>query len=101
MKKVDYIQSLTEEDRIRISFTQDKGKITRFVVQYLALINSRWRTIMRIDNCHGCPHQHVFHLHSKEFVVTLEKDNNPAFTEAQKHIITEFRKIKENFIFSR
>lgn len=101
MKKVDYIQPLTEEDRVKISFTQDKGRILKFVVQYLALINSRWRTIMRIDNCHGYPHQHVYHLHSKEFVVTLEKDNNLAFTEAQKHIITEFSKIKENFTFSK
>ncbi len=101
MKKVDYIQALTEEDKVRISFTQDRGKILKFTVQYFALIKDRWRTIMRIDNCHGYPHQHVRHLHAEEFRVPLDKDTNLAFTEAQKYIANEFKKIKENFIFSR
>ena len=101
MKKADYTQFLTEKDKVRISFTQDKGKILRFIVQYFALIKSRWRTIIRVDNCHSYPHQHVYHLHAREFLITLEKDTNLAFTEAQRYIIKEFRKIKENFIFSR
>ena len=101
MKSVDYTQVLTEEDKIRISFIQNRGKVFKFIVQYYTLIKNKWRTVMRIDNCHDYPHQHIYHLHGKEFVITLEKDNNLAFTEAHKHIIKEFKKIKENFIFSK
>ncbi len=56
---------------------------------------------MRIDNCHGYPHQYVYHLRAKEFLLSLEKDNNSAFTKAQGYIVKEFRKIRENFIFAK
>lgn len=101
MKQVEYTQFLTDKDKLRISFVQDRGKVRKFIVQYYGLTRLRWRTIMRIDNCHGYPHQHVYHLRAKEFLLPLEKDNNSAFTEAQGYIVKEFRKIRENFIFAK
>ncbi|KKS14687.1 MAG: hypothetical protein UU71_C0021G0010 [Parcubacteria group bacterium GW2011_GWB1_41_6] len=101
MKKVDYIQLLTDKDRVKIEFAQYRGKILKFVVQYYSLINSRWRTIIRIDNHHGFPHMHIYHLHKKEFRIQLDNnDNNNAFTKSKEHIIRNFKKIKENFIFN-
>ncbi len=101
MKKIDYTQFLTNEDKIRIEFIQNRGKVLKFVVQYYGLINSRWRTIMRIGNHHSYPHKHVYHLRRKEFKIVIDTDDNMAFTEAKIHIIRDFKKIKENFLFSK
>jgi hypothetical protein len=94
----EYTQLLSEEDKIKIKFTTQKGKVVSFVVQYHAKINGRWRSIMRADNCHGSAHQHVYHLHTKEYKVLLAKSNSAAFNEAKRHILKNFFKIKENFL---
>ncbi len=101
MKEPDYNLVLTEEDKIRISFTKKHGKVERFIVQYFALINSRWRSIMRVDTCHGYAHKHTYHLSGKEHLVALSKqgdDINPIFTEWSGHIRRNFNKIKQNFL---
>lgn len=74
------------------------GKVIFFVVQYYAFINGKWRTIMRADNCHGTGHMHTYHLQSKEFKLSLDKENGEAFNEARDHITKDFLKIKENFL---
>jgi hypothetical protein len=98
MEKVDYIQSLTEEDKVRICFRENRGKIEHFVVQYRALIRGRWFTIMRIDTCHGYPHKHTFYLHNRQYVIKLSGDMNIVFTESVKFVKENFPKIKENFL---
>lgn len=101
MKEVDYTQLLTDEDKIRIYFKKRRGKIEKFIVQYFGLINGKWRSIMRIDTCHSYPHQHTYHLHKSEVVLVLSEDNNKAFTVAHNHIVHNFAKIKENFLFAK
>lgn len=101
MKIKDYTQLLTDKDKLRIFFVEDRGKIKEFVVEYYSLIYSRWRTIMRIDNRHGFSHRHIYHLHKKEYRVVLNKDSNLAFTESKVYIIKNFEKIKENYIFAK
>lgn len=101
MKKVDYTHSLTEEDKIRIAFREKRGEIEDFTVQYSALINSRWRSIMRIDAHHGYAHQHTFHFRSTEHIVNLTSPGdrlNEVFTESSKHIKNNFEKIKRNYL---
>ena len=98
MKSKDYTQYLTKEDKINVSFTQNRGKISNFSVNYSSLINGRWRHIMRVDNCHGQPHRHTYHLHRKEYRVILGSNVNMLFTWAKKYIIKDYRKIKENYL---
>lgn len=98
MKLKNYTQYLTDEDKLDVSFTESHGKISKFSVNYSALINSRWRYIMRIDNCHGQPHRHTYHLQRKQYWVLLSSSINKAFTEAKKYIMKDFRKIKENYL---
>ena len=45
---------------------------------------------MRIDNCHGFPHRHVYYLRRREFKVVLDKDTNTAFTGAKEYILKNF-----------
>jgi len=101
MKRVEYTQFLTDEDKLRVSFEQERGRIKKFVVQYYGLTRVRWRTIMRIDNCHGFPHRHIYHLHRrKEYRTLLDQDNNSAFTSSKVYVIKNFQTIRENYLFS-
>jgi|SRR3989344_229542 len=103
MKEVDYSYSVTREDKIRVFFRKNRGKITHFIVQYYALIHARWRTIMRIDTCHGYPHKHTYHLRDRETVLVLGtmESSNFAFTESRQFIHDNFTKIKENYLIAK
>ncbi len=98
MKKAQYTQFLSDQDKLDIFFIQNRGKVSYFSVNYSALINSRWRTIMRMDNCHGLSHRHTYHLQRKQFRIILNTDNNTAFTESKSYIIKNFVRIRENYI---
>ena len=102
MKTVDNPSFLTEDDKLRIMFSRNRGKIIKFIVQYYARIDGRWRTIIRIDNCHGTGHIHKYYLHKTEYWVKLGiDDNNKAFSEAKLLIKRDFQKFKENFLLSK
>ena len=101
MKDADYSYFLSEGDKVRIAFRKKHGKIEYFIVQYSALINNRWRSIMRFDTCHDYAHKHTLHLNHKQYVVNLTKkgDNlNEVFTESINYVKYNFRKIKENYL---
>ena len=98
MKEKDYPLRLTQVDKIRVLFKQNRGIIQHFVVQYYALINGSWRTIMRIDTCHGYAHKHTFHAKDKEHVIRLPGDLNDVFTESRSFILQNYLKIKENYL---
>lgn len=101
MKKADYSRFLTNEDKIRIKFCENRGEIEDFTVQYYALINRRWHSIMRVDAHHGYAHQHTFHFSSEEHIVNLTSQGdrlNEVFTEWSEHIGSNFEKIKRNYL---
>lgn len=99
MKTVSHTIFLSGEDKLKFEFTVNRGKISKFVVQYYAWIETRWRTIIRIDNCHGRGHIHKYYLHTKEYWVLLGiEDNNKAFNQAKLLVKRNFLKFKENFL---
>jgi hypothetical protein len=98
MPDKEYTQFLSLEDKLTIKLVTKNGKVVFFVVQYYALINGSWKTIMRADNCHKTAHIHTYHLQSKEFKLLLNKENSIAFNDAREHIVKDFEKIKENFL---
>lgn len=48
---------LTEEDRIEIPIEKEGGKVTDFVVNYVATISGRDYSVVRYDTNHGFPHK--------------------------------------------
>jgi len=96
----EYLRLLSEQDKVKIKFQTRNGKVVFFVVQYYALINGKWKTIMRADNCHGFGHLHKYHLQNREFQVSLDQDTAEAFNFAKRHIIENFSKIKENYLLN-
>ena len=102
MKNIDFPLLLTPEDKVRVAFKQNRGKIEFFIVQYYALVNGRWRTIIRIDTCHGqSPHKHTYHPNRRPYKVHLSGHLNTVFTEADKFVKQNFKKIKENYLNAR
>lgn len=100
MPKLEYTTQLDKNDKLRVLLISDKKMVVYFVVQYFAKIKGKWKTIIRTDNNHGFPHKHVYHLHSKEFKLKLEKDNNQVFNKALKEVKVNYQKIKENYLNS-
>lgn len=97
----EHAKFLTHQDLLRISFDSNRGKVFRFALQYEALIENRWRIILRIDNYHGTePHKHQFHLRRRMVKLTIGGDPHRVFNEWQKLIAADYARIKESFIFS-
>jgi hypothetical protein len=62
---------------------RQKNGIAKFVVQYEALINERWRPIVRYDTSHGFAHKDIIHFRDEEDKQPLYfQDFNMAFTFA-------------------
>jgi len=102
MKNKNYVQFLTNVDRLQVEFVEDRGKILRFSVHYCALIGKKWRPILRIDNFHhqNKPHRHSYYLKKKRMFSYWGGDANEAFTEAKKYIVKNYAKIKENYFLT-
>lgn len=101
IKKTKFKKYLTDQDFLMVEFFLKHGKIVEFCLQYDALLDTKYRTIMRIDNCHGSlPHKHVYHQIKKQTKQFVDSDPHIAFNAGQKFILVNFKKIKENFIFA-
>lgn len=63
MNEIEFIYPLSPDlqDRLRVKATKNKGRIVNFVVQYEALIQGRWRAIVRYDNAHRFAHRDILH----------------------------------------
>jgi hypothetical protein len=54
-----YVQMTTENDRIRVRFTKERGRISEFVVQYESQASDQWHPVIRYDTAHGSAHTDV------------------------------------------
>jgi hypothetical protein len=101
-KHIEYTTTLSDIDRLKVRQHQDGRHIIEFSVQYEALIDGRWRKIVRYDSCHGGPHRHVFNADRKEYRhAVVANNNNEAFTEALLVIKKNFPLIKENYLITK
>jgi hypothetical protein len=53
--------SPAQTDRFRYYHELERGRITRFRIQYEVFIGGEWRAIVRYDTAHGRPHKDVLH----------------------------------------
>ena len=93
-KELQFFYLLSEdfEDRLRISAFKRKGKITKFVVQYEALIKGKWRPVVRYDTSHGFAHKDIIHWNGEEEKQPLHfGDLNAAFTFAIQDLKTSWK----------
>jgi len=98
MKAPDYTNYLTPTDRVRVAFRQNRGNVEHFVVNYQALIDGRWRTVMRIDTCHGYAHKHTFYRNGRQYVIKWDGRVSDVFTESVAFVKRNFARIKDNYL---
>ena len=98
MKTTEYIRFLTEQDKARIYFKRNRGEISHFIIQYYALINERWVTIIRVDTCHGYAHKHIYHKGGREYCFKLHGELNEIFTQNVNMVLKHFEKLKQNYL---
>ncbi|MCC7202250.1 MAG: hypothetical protein IT393_06305 [Nitrospirae bacterium] len=46
----------SNDSRIRVDFTIEKGKVIKFVTQYELLVNDQWHPVIRFDTAHNFVH---------------------------------------------
>ena len=54
--EVDY----DSDNRRRVLFTRDRGRIVEFVVQFETYLDGKWKPVIRYDCSHGTPHRDVY-----------------------------------------
>jgi len=80
------------EDRLRVTALKQKGEILKFVVQYEALIGSKWRPIIRYDTSHGFAHKDIIHYNGEQEKQPLYFPGlNMAFTYAIQELKISWR----------
>jgi hypothetical protein len=93
-----YVQIVTDQDRIRVRFKKDRGKIIDFVVQYETLVKDDWVPIIRYDTAHGQPHTDVISPDGTRKKRLLHFPNfNDAFSYAEEDIKTNWERYRQRY----
>ena len=87
-----------EEDRIRFRFLIEKGKVTNLVIQYEAIINGKWKELVRYDFAHGFFHRDLMFSNGEKEKKRIEIQNlKNASVYAEEDIKDRWQWYKENF----
>jgi len=57
--ETEFVDYITDRDRIRVKFTLERGVPERIVVELECEVDGRWMPARRYDNRHGHMHVHV------------------------------------------
>jgi len=86
-------------DRLRVRFTKETGEIIDLVIQYEAMIDGKWVSIVRYDCAHGFFHRDLLHPNGdKEKKVIDAPDLKYAFAFARQDLEDKWEWYKQQFI---
>lgn len=100
MKRKTIIYNLEEndEERLRMEFVTDKGKVKDLVVQYESLLNNEWIAIVRYDCSHGFFHRDTMKRNGRRRKKEIRVSNlNEALNYALADIKINWENYKENY----
>jgi hypothetical protein len=91
---------LDGENSIFVYVETHNGKVTAFVVKYLATIDGEEFEILRYDSGHGVPHVDVLDPHgdTKQKIWLSDFTYKNALVHAKKDIKEHYREYRERFI---
>lgn len=93
-----YVQMITANDRIRVRFTKERGRITEFVVQYETQAGDEWQPVIRYDTAHGSPHTDVMKPDGTTEKRLLHLPNyNDALSYAEEDVKAHWDRYKEQY----
>lgn len=79
MRTIEYLKRFDDENRSRVEFTTERGKILKFVVQLECHYADGWHPVLRYDTAHGFAHKDI--LRPKKEAIK-EKMDLPGYNEA-------------------
>lgn len=100
MKRKTIICNLeeNEEERLRMEFVTDKGKVKDLVVQYESLLNNEWIAIVRYDCSHGFFHRDTMKKNGVRRKKEVKVSNlNEALNYALADIKINWESYKDNY----
>ena len=93
-----YLQMITANDRIRVRFTKERGRITEFVVQYESQVGDEWHPVIRYDTAHGIPHTDVMKPDGTTEKRLLHLPNyNDALSYAEEDVKANWERYKDRY----
>jgi len=97
-KEYLYYFSLDGTVRFRYYHFLKKGKITRFRIQFEALIEGKWYAIVRYDTAHGFPHRDLIHPDGAQDKLDFPGwDRNEVLTYGERDIKANWQKYRTEF----
>ncbi len=76
----------------------ERGQITEFTVQYLAMIGEKWQPVVRFDTAHGKPHMDISHPDgSQETRMYSFHDYGTALTYAINYVQEHWESWRERY----
>ena len=60
MKRTHFLVELTDGDEIDVWFDVHARRVVAFSVNDRAMVEGKWREVIRFDTAHGRPHVHRF-----------------------------------------
>lgn len=96
----EYVLPLGAADFLRVHFDLERGKITRFTVQYETVIGNRLYPVVRYDSAHDQPHRDTLdaggHVIEKEWLPQL--DLNAALTYGEQDVRAHWQRYRAAFL---
>ena len=88
----------SNRDRYRLFRRTEKGQVLVFRVQYEALIEGKWRPVVRYDTAHGYPHRDMLHPDgSQEKAGFPQRTNAEVLTLGQEDIKRNWQTYREQY----
>ena len=96
---VQFLVSITSQDRRRRRHVAERGRILQFIVQYETIVEGRWLPVVRYDTAHGYAHKHVFHPDDREDIIRMQtQDYNKALSIAEEDVRNNWLNYKVTFL---
>lgn len=99
MKKKKFTTVLTSEDVLDVTLEIRKKMISKFALNYRALVGESWKPIYRVDNFHGFLHEQRFWISPEPMPLKDEEhlSNNAVVDKYIDEIVKNFQKYKTYF----
>ena len=99
MALTEYLRLLDDENRIRVKFETERGKIQKFIVQYEVMVVSNWKPVVRYDTAHGFAHRDILMPDGSQKKESFDLgDFGSTLTFAQEDLLRNWKSYRENYL---
>ena len=99
MSDTEYFRLLDDENRIRVKFYTERGRVDKFSVQYESHIEGSWEAIVRYDTAHGFAHKDVMMPNGSQKKESVDVgDFGSAMTYAQEDLLQKLEQYRDDYL---